>query len=105
MSDNNACWWPLNCPAGAAAVNTGTGWKSTTASAADRLRFTGKSDREHWAAGRSHVKTFKASVEKLAAKNHAPVVHYQKRFDEAFSVVRRNIESGMAFAQPTPANS
>jgi lysophospholipase L1-like esterase len=43
----------------------------------------GKANREHWDEWQGHLKKFQAIVEKLAAKYHAPVVHYQKAFDDA----------------------
>jgi lysophospholipase L1-like esterase len=43
----------------------------------------GKANRERWDEWQGHLKKFQAIVEKLAAKYHAPVVHYQKVFDDA----------------------
>lgn len=43
----------------------------------------GNSNRENWDVWQGHLKTFQGIVEKLGAKYHAPVVHYQKAFDAA----------------------
>jgi len=43
----------------------------------------GKATSEKWDVWQGHLKKFQAVVEKLAAKYHAPVVHYQRAFDAA----------------------
>jgi lysophospholipase L1-like esterase len=43
----------------------------------------GSANREHWDEWQADIKSVQAVVEKLAAKFHAPVVHFQKAFAEA----------------------
>ncbi len=43
----------------------------------------GSANRAHWDIWQADLKGVQAVVEKLAAKYHAPVVHFQKAFDEA----------------------
>jgi lysophospholipase L1-like esterase len=43
----------------------------------------GRATRERWEIWQEHLKEFQAIVEKLGAKYHATVVHYQKAFDAA----------------------
>jgi len=43
----------------------------------------GKATSPKWEAWQGHLKTFQAVVEKLGKKYHAPVIHYQRLFDDA----------------------
>jgi len=43
----------------------------------------GKANKDHWEEWQADIKSLQAVVEKLAAKHHAPVVHFQKVFDDA----------------------
>ena len=43
----------------------------------------GKATSEKWDVWQGHLKQFQASVEKLGKKYHAPIVRYQKLFDDA----------------------
>lgn len=43
----------------------------------------GKATRPKWEAWQGHLKQFQAIVEKLGAKYHAPVIHYQQLFNDA----------------------
>jgi lysophospholipase L1-like esterase len=43
----------------------------------------GSATKGQWELWQAHAKKFSASVEKLGAKYHAPVVHFQKMFDDA----------------------
>lgn len=43
----------------------------------------GSATQKNWEVWQGHAKQFRAIVEKLGAKYHAPVVHFQKTFDDA----------------------
>jgi lysophospholipase L1-like esterase len=43
----------------------------------------GPANRAHWDEWQADIRSVQAVVEKLAAKYHAPVVHFRKAFDEA----------------------
>jgi lysophospholipase L1-like esterase len=43
----------------------------------------GRATTEKWDVWQGHLKKFQAIVEKLGAKYHAPVIHFQKMFDAA----------------------
>lgn len=90
----NDIWHPLNDGKPVSAEEFETGYDqllADTMAALPKVKLVlgepfilpGRSNREHWEEWQGHVKKFQAIVAKIAAKYHAPVVRYQKAFDDA----------------------
>lgn len=90
----NDIWHPLNDGKEVSAEEFETGYDkllADTVAALPNVKLVlgepfilpGKATTEKWDVWQGHLKKFQAIVEKLGAKYHAPVIHYQKMFDDA----------------------
>jgi lysophospholipase L1-like esterase len=90
----NDIWHPLNDGKEVSAEDFETGYDKLLADTVAALPnaklvlgepfiLPGKATSGKWEMWQGHLKKFQAIVEKLGAKYHAPVVHYQTMFDAA----------------------